>query len=165
MEIREVRSADAAAVAAIYNHYVEHTIVTFEESPVSSAEMDGRIARVAADYPWLVVERDARVVGFAYANRWHERCSYRLSVETTIYLAVDEVSAGLGTALYGRLLEQLESGGFHTAIGGIALPNGASVALHEKLGFSRVAAFREVGRKFDRWIDVGYWQRLLGEGR
>lgn len=162
MRIRPVRPDDAAAVAAIYNHYVEHTIATFEESTLSAAGMRERIRAVAAAYPYLVAETRAGVAGFAYASRWHERCSYRLSAETTVYVAAGSVGAGLGTEIYGRLLDALERGGYHCAIGGIALPNDASVALHEKLGFERVAHFREVGRKFERWIDVGYWQRLLG---
>jgi len=121
--------------------------------------MAARIARIARAYPYLVAEKDAAIVGYSYADHWHERCSYRLSVETTVYLAPEHTGAGLGTALYARLLEDLGAAGFHCAIGGIALPNPASVALHEKLGFERAALFREVGRKFDRWIDVGYWQR------
>lgn len=161
MSIRAARDDDAAAIASIYNHYVERTIVTFEERAVSTAEMAERVAGIAARYPYLVAESDGRVVGFAYANRWHERCSYRLSVETTIYVEPASTGAGRGTALYGRLLEALAQAGYHCAIGGIALPNAASVALHEKLGFTQVACFREVGRKFERWIDVGYWQRLL----
>lgn len=164
MRIRPVRPDDAAAVAAIYNHYVEHTIVTFEERALSAAAIRERIATVAATYPYLVAETRAGVAGFAYASRWHERCSYRLSVETTVYLAAASVGTGLGTEIYSRLLDALERGGYHCAIGGIALPNDASVALHEKLGFERVAHFREVGRKFERWIDVGYWQRFLGRG-
>lgn len=158
MRIRPVRPDDAAAVAAIYNHYVEHTIVTFEERTLSVAAIRERIATVAATYPYLVAETRAGVSGFAYASRWHERCSYRLSVETTVYLAAGSVGTGLGTEIYGRLLDALERGGYHCAIGGIALPNDASVALHEKLGFRKIGHFSEVGRKFDRWIDVGYWE-------
>ena len=162
MNIRPVRPGDAPAIAAIYNHYIERTTVTFEETAVSGVEIAARIARIARAYPYLVAETDGAIVGYSYADRWHERCSYRLSVETTVYLAAERTGAGIGTALYSRLLEALETAGFHCAIGGIALPNPASVALHEKLGFERVALFREVGRKFDRWVDVGYWQRLLG---
>lgn len=161
MEIRAVRAGDAPAVTAIYNHYIERTIVTFEEQALATADMAARIEDIAATYPYLVAERDGGVVGFSYASRWHARCAYRRSVETTIYLAPDCAGAGLGTALYGRLLGELERCAYHCAIGGIALPNAASVALHEKLGFERVALFREVGFKFDRWIDVGYWQRML----
>lgn len=162
MRIRPVRPDDAAAVAAIYNHYIEHTIATFEERTLSAAAIGERIAAIGATYPYLVAETRAGVAGFAYASRWHERCSYRLSVETSVYLDAGSIGAGLGTELYGRLLDALGEGGYHCAIGGIALPNDASVALHEKLGFERVAHFKEVGRKFERWIDVGYWQRLLG---
>lgn len=159
--IRAAASSDAASIASIYNHYIEQTIVTFEETPVTAAVIAERIEAVSADYPWLVDERDGVVVGYSYAARWHERCSYRLSAETTVYVDTDRRGLGAGAALYGALIEELRRHGYHTAVGGIALPNPASVALHEKLGFRKVAHFAEIGRKFDRWIDVGYWQLIL----
>jgi L-amino acid N-acyltransferase YncA len=159
--IRAVTSTDAAAIASIYNHYVEQTVITFEETPVSAAVIAQRIEAVTAGYPWFVDERDGVVVGYSYATRWHERCSYRLSVETTVYVDARRHRRGAGTALYAALLDALRSRGYHAAVGGIALPNPASVALHEKLGFRKVAHFVEIGRKFDRWIDVGYWQLIL----
>ena len=160
--LRAASPADAEAVARIYNHYVRDTHVTFEETAVDAAEMAARIAETqAASLPWLVATSDDGVLGYAYASKWKGRCAYRHSVETTVYLAPDATGRGLGFALYEALLGQLRERGLHAVIGGIALPNPASVALHEKLGFEQVARFREVGFKFDRWIDVGYWQRLL----
>jgi len=159
--IRAVEVTDAERVAAIYNHYIEHTIVTFEEEPLPVEAVAARIARFMADYPWLVYERDGRVAGYAYAAPWHERSAYRRSAETTVYVDADSLRLGIGSALYQALLQILRERGYHSAAGGIALPNDASVALHEKLGFRKVAHFGEVGRKFDRWIDVGYWQLLL----
>jgi L-amino acid N-acyltransferase YncA len=160
--IRAATGSDADAVARIYNHYIGNTIVTFEEEPISSADIVSRLAEVtAASLPWIVVEQDGQVLGYASASKWKGRCAYRFSVETTIYLDPAVTGKGLGTRLYERLLSMLRQGPTHVVIGGIALPNAASVALHEKLGFTKVAHFREVGFKFEKWIDVGYWQETL----
>jgi L-amino acid N-acyltransferase YncA len=160
LTIRAATTADANEVARIYNHYVTQTIVTFEEEAVSSSEIARRIGEVqSASLPWLVAERAGGVVGYTYASKWHGRSAYRFSVETTVYLDPSLVGQGIGSKLYGEFLAALRDRGLHAAIGGIALPNEASVALHEKFGFEKVAHFKEVGFKFDRWIDVGYWQR------
>jgi L-amino acid N-acyltransferase YncA len=160
--IRAAESSDAAAVTAIYNHYVRETIVTFEEEPVSAAEMARRMEEVrAASLPWLVAEEGSDVVGYAYATRWKARSGYRFSVEITVYLAAGHGGRGTGSKLYGELFPILEARKIHAVMGGIALPNERSVALHEKFGLRKVAHFQEVGFKLDRWIDVGYWQRIL----
>jgi L-amino acid N-acyltransferase YncA len=160
--IRPAVESDADAIARIYNHYVLNTTVTFEEDPVSPAGMAARIAEVeGASLPWLVLEQDGQVLGYAYASKWKGRCAYRYSVETTVYLAPDQGGRGYGTRLYEELFARLRERGLHAAIGGIALPNPASVALHERMGMSKVAHFKEVGFKFGRWIDVGYWEKLL----
>lgn len=159
--IRRATTADAAAIAAIYNHYVANTVVTFEEEAVTATDMAGRIGEVAAaGLPWLVATDGDRVLGYAYANKWKSRCSYRFSVETTVYLDHTATGRGFGTALYTALVAEMKTRGMHALIGGVALPNAASVALHEKLGFKKVAHFREVGWKFNQWIDVGYWELL-----
>jgi len=159
--IRRVVPGDAAAIAAIYNHHVVNTIVTFEETPVDDAEMRRRIADINASHAWFVAQDGARVAAYAYASAWRARSAYRRSVETTVYVASDAMGRGLGTKLYDALLRELAQRGFHCAMGGIALPNAGSVALHERMGFAKVAHFREVGWKLGRWIDVGYWQRML----
>jgi phosphinothricin acetyltransferase len=159
--IRSAAARDAEQIARIYNHYVEHTVITFEEEHVSVAEMAERIAGVTASYPWLVIARGDDVCGYAYATRWRERASYRLSVESTVYLAPDCGRQGLGRMIYEALIDRLREAGFHCVMGGIALPNTASVALHEKLGFRKVGELKEVGWKLDRWVDVGYWQLIL----
>ncbi|MES3034399.1 MAG: arsinothricin resistance N-acetyltransferase ArsN1 family B [Gemmatimonadota bacterium] len=160
--IRAATLDDASALVAIYNHFVDHTIVTFEEAPVSAADFARRMQAVMnAALPYLVAERGGVVVGYACATRWKERSGYRHSVESTVYLAPDEAGHGLGTALYEALFARLAAWGAHAVMGGIALPNEASVALHEKLGMRKVAHFEAVGLKFGRWIDVGYWQRVL----
>jgi L-amino acid N-acyltransferase YncA len=160
--IRQAVATDAEAISRIYNHYILDTIITFEEQPVPSSEMAERIAEVtSASLPWLVAEQDGSILGYARASKWKGRSAYRFSVETTIYLAPHCLGRGIGTSLYQLLLEQLKDLGLHVAIGGIALPNAASLALHEKLGFRKVAQFAEVGFKFSKWIDVGYWQLTL----
>jgi phosphinothricin acetyltransferase len=161
--IRAATPADAGAITAIYNHYVANTTVTFEEKPISSEEMARRIDDVqAVSLPWLVAQRESQVVGFAYAAPWKVRSAYRFSVEITIYLATTNTRCGLGSMLYRGLFSILRARGVHAVIGGIALPNPASVALHEKFGLEKVAHFHQVGYKFDQWVDVGYWQILLG---
>jgi L-amino acid N-acyltransferase YncA len=160
--LRDATPDDADAIVAIYNHFVNNTTISFEEAPVAAADMRQRIADVMdAGLPWLVAEVDGRVAGYAYATKWRARAAYRFAVESSVYLALDSAGKGLGAALYARLLARLREGGAHVVIGGIALPNAASVALHEKMGYAKVAHFAEVGRKFDRWIDVGYWQLTL----
>lgn len=159
--IRTATCADAESVCTIYNHYVAHTVVTFEEQPVATAEMQSRIAAVLEKLPWLVLEHDGAIAGYAYASPWKARSGYRFAAESSIYLAPAQTRRGFGSALYARLLENLRARNVHCVIGGAALPNPASVALHERLGFTKVAHFRENGFKFGRWIDVAYWQRVL----
>jgi L-amino acid N-acyltransferase YncA len=159
VRIRSAVPSDATVIARIYNYYVENTVITFEEELVSAQTIATRIADVQrVSLPWLVAELDCGVVGYAYANKWKLRSAYRYSVETTIYLEHGREGQGIGKPLYAELLNQLRGMGVHVAIGGAALPNEASVALHEKLGFERVATFRQVGFKHGRWIDVAYWQ-------
>lgn len=114
-----------------------------------------------AGLPWLVADEDGEVKGYAYATQWKDRIGYRTSVETTVYLAKNATGRGLGTQLYEELFRLLEEKGLHSAIGGIALPNSGSVALHEKFGMKKVAEFEEVGTKFGGWVNVGYWQRIF----
>lgn len=160
--VRPVHADDAATVAGIYNHYILETVVTFEETLVSPLDMKARMEEVrAAGLPWLVAERDGNVLGYAYASVWKSRCSYRYSLETTIYLEHRHTRRGIGRPLYLALLTQLRELKYHVALGCIALPNDASVRLHESLGFNHAAHFKEVGFKLGRWVDVGYWQLML----
>ena len=162
MQIRSAHADDAKAIAAIYNPYILTTTISLEEEAVTDAAIAQRIADVqAGGLPWLVAERDGKVLGYAYATKWRVRHAYRFSVESSVYLAPEAARQGVGSALYTALLQQLAERGVHLVIGGIALPNDASVALHEKMGYEKVAHFREVGFKFDRWLDVGYWQKTL----
>jgi L-amino acid N-acyltransferase YncA len=162
LSVRSAIASDAAALASIYNFYIQNTVITFEEEPVSPQTMMTRVAEVQnASLPWLVAEIDGVVVGYTYASKWKARSAYRYSVETTIYLEQGREGQGIGTRLYAELLSILRKQGIHAVMAGAALPNAASVALHEKLGFERVATFSQVGFKHQKWVDVAYWQILL----
>lgn len=159
--IRPVKPADFAAMAEIYNHYIQHTIVTFEMEPIDATEMQQRVEKVAKDHPWLVAEEDDVIIGYAYSSWWNPRAAYNKSLEFSVYLDHQHTGKGMGKKLYHALMAEARERGFHTAIGGISLPNTASVGLHESMGFKKAAHYREVGFKFDKWIDVGYWQLML----
>lgn len=160
--IRSAHPADAAAIAAIYNYYVATTTITFEEAEVGTEDMAQRITKViSSKLPWLVLEQDGTVLGYAYASQWKERSAYRFSVESSIYLHYDACGKGFARRLYQHLIMLLRQSGAHLVIGGVAQPNEASVGLHRNMGFQPVGTFREVGRKFGRWIDVSYWQLSL----
>ena len=159
--IRPVAPSDAAAIAAIYNPYIRDTTITFEEEPVSTEEMAARIAKVTADFPWLVWEEAGEVIGYAYASTWRTRHAYRFAVETAIYLASGQHGQGRGATLYQALLAELRQRGFHLVLGCLALPNDPSIRLHEKLGFKKVGHMTEAGWKFGAWVDVGFWELLL----
>lgn len=160
--MRPATSQDAQALADIYNHYIEHSTATFEEEPVIVSNMVERINKVNnANLPWLVITVDNKIIGYAYATPWKERSAYRYSVEVTVYLAPKAHGKGLGTELYQVLFAELKQKSVHSVIGGITLPNPASVALHEKLGMVQVAHFHQIGYKFEQWLDTGYWQLTL----
>ncbi|NVK88183.1 MAG: N-acetyltransferase family protein [Gammaproteobacteria bacterium] len=162
--IRAVELTDAAAISAIYNDYIEQTSVTFEVVPVSAADIAERIQQCNKDgLPWLVAEVDQQIAGYCYASPWKGRCAYAHSVEITVYLQQCFFRQGIGRQLYVALFAKLREQKVHTVIAGIALPNPASIALHESLGLKQVAEFSQVGRKFDQWVDVGYWQKIFVE--
>lgn len=162
LTLRAATPADAAALAAIYAPYVTGSAITFELEAPDAAEMRARMEAVAGRYPWIVAEAgDGRLAGYAYACPFRARAAYRFAVETTLYLAPEATGRGLGTALYRPLLETLEAQGFTQAIAAIALPNEASVRLHERLGFAHAGTYAQVGYKLGRWLDVGLWQRAL----
>jgi L-amino acid N-acyltransferase YncA len=159
--IRDASTADAAAICAIYNHYIVTTVITFEEEPLSQADMAARISDITRAYPWLVYVENGSVIGYAYAGKWKARSAYRHTAEITVYLDHTATGRGIGSQLMAELLSRLRAQGVHAAVGGVALPNPQSVALHEKFGFKPVGRFHEVGYKFGNWIDVGYWELLL----
>lgn len=159
--IRAARGDDAAAIAAIYNWYIENSVCTFEEIPLLPAEMAQRIALMEASKPWFVIEEQGRVLGYAYASIWKARAAYGRSREVTVYLDREATGRGLGGRLYAHLIDEIRKEPIHSLIASIALPNAGSVALHEGLGFTKVGQFAEVGHKFGDFVDVGYWQLLL----
>lgn len=166
--IRDATPDDAAIVASIYDHFVLHTVATFECEPVGEEAMAVRMGEILeAGYPYLVAEAQGVVVGFAYAARFRPRAAYLHSVETTVYVAPGNVGSGVGTSLYAALFDRMRRlrvpNTVHSVFAGIALPNDPSVALHERFGFSSVGRLPEAGWKLGRWIDVGYWHRFLGE--
>lgn len=159
--IRACAPGDAARVCDVYNPYVLESTATFETEPVAAAEMRRRIREVLRGHPWLVYERSGRILAYAYAAPWNRRSAYRHTADCSVYVAQSEQGRGIGTELYRALVDRLAAGAFHTVVGSVALPNGPSVALHEKLGFEKAGELREVGRKFGRWVDVGYWSLRL----
>ena len=163
-EIRDATSDDAGQICTIYNHYINNTVISFEETPVTIEEIQKRISSVqSGNLPWLVYVENNAVIGYAYASKWQQRSAYRYSVECSVYLKQDVVGNGIGSSLYSELFRRLRTLKYHAVIGGIALPNAASVALHEKFGFEKAAHYKETGYKFGQWIDVGYWELLLRE--
>ncbi|MBD9499500.1 N-acetyltransferase family protein [Pseudomonas sp. PDM17] len=162
IEIRQARPEDAPAVQLIYAPIVAGTAISFEEVPPTIEEMRQRIVSTLQNYPYLVAERDGRLVGYAYASQHRARAAYRWAVDVTVYIAEGERRAGVGRSLYAALLPILAKQGFNAAYAGIALPNAGSVGLHEQLGFRHIGTFPQVGFKLGRWHDVGYWRLELG---
>lgn len=163
MSIRQIQVSDAEQLSAIYNHYIQNTVVTFEEIAVSDEEMRLRIEKnLNAGLPWLVVEENKVIKGYAYASKWNERSAYRFTVETSVYLSPEMMGKGMGCRLYQELMKRLQVLNIRNVIGVIALPNGPSVGLHEAFGFRQIGEFSDVGFKFWKWISVGYWQLTLG---
>lgn len=159
--IRPVNTADAPAICGIYNYYIVNTAISFEETPVSIAEMEDRIRTVTAKYPWFVWEEAGEVLAYAYVNTWKERIAYRYAAELSIYVKYGKEGRGLGKKLMARLLEAVKKTEIHALVAGITIPNERSIALHEKFGFQKIARFNEIGFKLDKWLDVGYWELVL----
>ena len=152
---------DAAACAEIYAPSVESTPISFETVPPDAAEFARRIAKYAATHQFLVAEDGGEVLGYAYACRWAERAAYDWSVETSIYVGAGQQGKGVGRALYAELFDRLRAQGFRVVVAGVTLPNPASIALHESMGFEPIGTLRDIGWKEDGWRDVGFWQLYL----
>ena len=143
--IRKVRKEDTPAITAIYNHYIAHTTITFELEPV----------------PYFVYETEGQIAGYCYVHGWKEKAAYNQSAETTIYLAPSHTGKGIGKELMLHLIEECRRYGLHALIACITEGNEASYALHEKLGFEKVSYFREVGRKFGKWLGIVDYELIL----
>jgi phosphinothricin acetyltransferase len=158
--IKNASFIHAREISEIYNYYIKNSTITFEEKEVSELEMKTRIQKLTKKFPWIVYLEQGKVLGYAYVSEWKSRGAYKYSVESTIYLHPDAKGKKIGSKLYADLLERSKNNELHAIIAGIALPNDASIALHKKFGFEKVAQFKEVGNKFDQWVDVSYWELL-----
>lgn len=159
--IRPASIGDSISLAHLYNHYILHSHATFEEIAVTPGEIAIRINLSLSDHlPWLLIEDDSKLLGFARMVKWRGRTAYRHTLESSIYIAPSHTHQGLGTLLYQSLINQSVTHDVHAIIAAIALPNHPSQRLHKKLGYKKVAHLREVGWKFNRWIDVEYWQLI-----
>jgi len=161
--VREVKLDDAQALLDIYKPYVETTWVTFETETPSLDEFRGRIEKYhfAQEQPYKIAETGGLIIGYAYAHRYHEREAYKFAAETSVYIKQGYGRCGVGTKLYQVILEDLTRKGFHTAIAILGYPNEPSKQFHKKFGFVEVGCLCEVGYKFDRWLDVGYLEKIL----
>lgn len=153
--------ADAEACLAIYAPFIRDTSVSFEERVPTVEEFRDRIRATIARHPWLVLEVDGRVAGYAYASQHRSRAAYRWTAEVTVYLDPEHRGIGAGRRLYSELLERLHSAGFHLACAGITVPNEASEGLHRAMGFEPVGVYRRIGWKAGAWHDVSWWQLEL----
>lgn len=159
--LRHYKKKDCQGVLEIYNYYILNTHHTFETEALIEDEMADRIHTIAKDYPFIVYEDEGKILGYAYASRWKARQAYDQTVESSVYIKNDSLGKGLGTILCSALIEELKKMPIHCVLAGISLPNPVSISLHEKLGFKKSGILREVGFKFNSWIDVGYWQLEL----
>jgi len=161
LTIRDSTDSDFATITAITNPIIATTAIHFGYEPLADDDLVTLWRSQRAQFPWLTMEQDGAVLGYAKAGTWRPRAAYQWTCETTIYMAEAARGQGLGRALYTALLAACKARGFRSAIGAITLPNPASVALHEALGFVAVGVVKDAGKKLDRWHDVGFWQRML----
>lgn len=163
--IRHGEPADLEGICTIYNHYVEHSVATFDLHPWKVEDKRDWMAQFkrAGRSQIFVAERDGRILGYAYSGPFRERPAYDITAETTVYLAPDAAGQGLGRKLYGTLIPRLKALGLHRLIAGVTLPNPASVGLHESFGFEHCGTMSQVGIKKDRYWDVGWWQMRIAE--
>lgn len=162
MKFRTATAADAQAITDIYAPIVASTVISFELEPPTVDEMRARILSTLERLPWLVaVDAHDVVKGYVYASRHRDRPAYQWSVDVTAYVHADARGTGVGKTLYRALFEELTVLGYHQAFAGIALPNAASIGLHEAMGFEPLGVYRKVGFKLGAWHDVGWWQKTL----
>ncbi len=165
MLIRDFGPGDVEPACALTNHFIEHTAVHFGLRPHTPREFEEMWRAGRATHPWLAAEIDRAFAGYAKAGTWRTREAYARTAEVGVYIDPSFHRRGVGRALYGELLRRLQEAGFHTAVGGVTLPNEGSVRLHESMGFRYVGTFREAGWKFDAWHDTGWWQVMLDDTR
>jgi phosphinothricin acetyltransferase len=159
--LRPAVLGDAGEIAGIYNHYIRHTVITFEEKALTAEAMEGRMGAVIPRYPWFVWEEDGVIAGYAYAHAWHERMAYRYAAEDSVYLRPGWERRGIGRRLLEEVIGELRKRDLHVLMAVITVPNPASVGLHEGLGFKKAGQFDEIGFKQGKRLDVGYWELIL----
>jgi L-amino acid N-acyltransferase YncA len=157
--IRDAVTSDAKSIADIYNYYIKNTIITFETEEINTYELEKRISITLENYDWIIMQNEnEEIIGYAYFNSFRPRAAYINSVESTIYLNKNEIGKGQGNILYKELIKRFNQSKYHVMIAGIALPNDPCIKLHNKLGFEKIAELKEIGYKFGKWINVGYWE-------
>jgi len=163
MQVREARADDMPAIQAIYAHHVLHGLGTFETEPPDAAELSERFTQItAAGFPYLVVADADQIVGYAYANHFRTRAAYRYTVEDSIYVLPGATGRGAGKALLTGLIARCSRLGLRQMLAVIGdSANAGSIGVHRACGFEMVGVMKQVGRKFDRWVDVIIMQRAL----
>lgn len=159
--VRPFKISDTQQLLEIYNYYVLNSTATFDDVPLSFEMFSDKITRINTGYPCIVFEENNKILGYAYGSKFRPKPAYNKTVESTVYVKYDVFGKQIGTKLYKELLDLLKKEQYHTVLGVLTLPNDASVKLHEKFGFTKVADLKQVGFKFDEWQDVGFWQLNL----
>ena len=159
--IRPFESKDIEELLEMYNYFVLHSTATFDIEPLALETFAEKLIRIDNDFPFIVFEEEGEILGYAYGSKFRPKPAYNTTVESTVYVKHDTQRKKIGSLLYEELIEQLKAANFHTVLGVLTLPNDASVRLHEKFGFKQVAYLKQVGYKFDTWLDVGFWQLNL----
>lgn len=159
--IRQIITSDIPEILPIYNYHVQNTVVTFDIIPLSLEQFTEKVKRISNEFPFLVYIENNEILGFTYASKWRQKPAYNHTVESTVYTKNSAQRKNIGTKLYHELLKQLTVKGYKIVIGGISLPNEPSIKFHEKFGYEKVGHFSKVGKKFDKWVDVAFWQLNL----
>jgi phosphinothricin acetyltransferase len=162
-DIRLAQEADLEQFAEIVNHYIETTAINFHDRPQSEEDWEATWQVLHERYPFIAAEKDGVLGGIAYASPWKLRGAYEWTCEVTVYVRAGHERQGIGRALSARMLETLEAQGYRAVVAVIALPNDASVALHQSLGFEHAGTLKNLGYKLGAWRDVSFWQRSLGD--
>jgi L-amino acid N-acyltransferase YncA len=164
ISLRIALPADLPAINSIYNHYVIHSTATYQTEPATVAEREAWFAAHGPEHPIIVAEREEEVIGWGSLSKFHARAAYRPTVENSVYVRHDALARGIGRLLLEDLITRAQALGYHSIMALISADQEPSVRVHTAFGFAQVGLLREVGRKFDRWLDVMYMQKMLTHG-